>query len=138
MKINDAELFRAFLLKMTTGEYWYVGLTHHLAMDGWGFSNWARRLGKLYNNESMTVTNAGDWQAIALSDQDYLNSKKYQIDQAYWLQQQTQFDVEKLLTPHYQTLSNADEPVASQREIITIKPNQFAAIDAFAQRHHVG
>src|SRR5215207_10365722 len=40
--IADAELFRTFLVKIRDDHYRYLGLAHHLMMDGWGFSNWAK------------------------------------------------------------------------------------------------
>src|SRR5919205_248147 len=36
--INDAELFRAYLVKIADDHYRYLGLAHHIMMDGWGFS----------------------------------------------------------------------------------------------------
>ena len=46
--IENGELFKAFLLKVSDDEYYYVGLAHHVIMDGWGFSNWAEYVSKYY------------------------------------------------------------------------------------------
>ena len=129
--INNVELFKAALLKMADNQYWYVGLSHHLAMDGWGFSNWGSRLAALYNGEQMLQTD-GAWQAIALADQKYLSGKKYSSDRDYW-QQQKGLGGEPLLTPHY-----FESMSSSSREILTIDSAQFDAIVSFAASVKVG
>lgn len=37
----DVPLFKACLIKIAKNLYWYVGFSHHLALDGFGFYNWA-------------------------------------------------------------------------------------------------
>ena len=141
MAIDDAELFRAALLKIADNQFWYVGISHHLAMDGWGFSNWASRLGQLYDkgvDTQIDGSQSGLWQTIAQSDQDYLSSQKYQSDRDYWLQQTAALNAEKLLTPYYQGRDNEGKALASDREVVTLSPVQMANVSAFARDYRVG
>ncbi len=95
----NKELFRAFLLKISSACYWYLGYSHHLAIDGFGFFRWAKTLADIYNGnpfEPETVRLAD----LVDSDQTYVNSEKYKSDQNYWLQQFSKFP-KKLFFPNY-------------------------------------
>ncbi|MBL8300792.1 MAG: amino acid adenylation domain-containing protein [Rhodanobacteraceae bacterium] len=81
--LHRGSLFRAFLLKLGEESYRYAGITHHLAMDGWGFANWARELCRLYDGGDDAVQTL-DWRSVATADQDYLAAERYRVDQAYW------------------------------------------------------
>jgi amino acid adenylation domain-containing protein/non-ribosomal peptide synthase protein (TIGR01720 family) len=133
MEIDNSELFRAYLLKISDQEFWYVGFAHHLCMDGIGFANWAEQLGRLYNGEAQVLTEHVDWQTIADNDQQYLNSKKYQNDRQFWANQPA-LRSDKLLTSHYQHKYARNEVVASRREILSISPQQVSNIKAFAKQ----
>lgn len=83
LDIDDSELFRAFLIRVTDEHYRYLGLAHHLMMDGWGFSNWARMLAELYN-DPLAPAETAPWREIALDDQKYAASEHYLRDKEYW------------------------------------------------------
>ena len=138
MAIDNAPLFRAALLKISEQQYWYAGLAHHLAMDGWGFSNWASLLDKIYHGQSYPNT-CGLWQQIALDDQQYLASKKYQNDRNHWQQQQQSLSQGVRLIRHH-LQSNADKATVapSKRDIMTVSPTQFTALEQLAEQAGVG
>ena len=133
--IHEQELFKAFVLKINDESYWYVGFAHHLAMDGWGFSNWARRLGELYRVGTSETVASNNWQEIVQKDYDYLDSEKYCADRDYWLEQK-ELANEKLLAPFYHF--NQDEIVPSERQILPVTPQQFRRISALAKEFSVG
>jgi hypothetical protein len=83
IKIEDNELFQAYLLKINDDNFYYVGLTHHIAMDGWGFANWAEALGQAYRGQQ-DQKQIISWQQIVAADQTYLSSAKYLKDENYW------------------------------------------------------
>ncbi|WDE02114.1 non-ribosomal peptide synthetase [Thalassomonas actiniarum] len=117
LDIDDCELFRSYLLKISNEQYQYVGFAHHLILDGWGFANWAKQLGCIYNNEPEHVS--GDWQSVADSDLAYQQSKRYQKDKVFW-----QSELENLpqpaLPPLYQEQYQDTKTPPSHREILTI------------------
>jgi amino acid adenylation domain-containing protein len=84
--LDQGSLFRAFLLRLGDDSYRYAGITHHLAMDGWGFANWARELCRLYDGGDDAVQ-ALDWRSVAAADQDYQAGERYRVDQTYWQQE---------------------------------------------------
>ena len=79
LNIDDCELFKAMLIKLADDNYWYAGIAHHLAMDGWGFANWAKRLGQVYNDDAEQPLPAEHsealWRNIALDDSCYIAVK---------------------------------------------------------------
>lgn len=84
LAMENAELFRAYLLILGNGRYRYVGMAHHICMDGWGFSNWAGLLCDLYNDPKASAVPELPWRDIALDDVRYMESKQYAGDKAYW------------------------------------------------------
>ena len=70
--IEESELFKAAVLKISNVSYWYVGFAHHLIMDGWGFANWARRIGQYYNCEAVYQPKPYEWSEVSSLDQSYL------------------------------------------------------------------
>ncbi|WP_415838960.1 condensation domain-containing protein, partial [Pseudoalteromonas maricaloris] len=83
----DTSLFKTWLVKVEEDQYWYVGFAHHLIMDGWGFSNWAKEISRLYNqcsgDEDTTITPLA-LNTVLLKDAKYLKSQRYLKDRAYW------------------------------------------------------
>ncbi|MFT4928932.1 MAG: hypothetical protein ACI8WB_005052, partial [Phenylobacterium sp.] len=134
MKIQNSELAKTWLVKINADTYWYVALSHHLAMDGWGFSNWAYKVAEYYNSEKVNegLDETGSWQSIVAKDQHYGQSKRYQSDKAFWLEHCKQLSEklseklpEKLLTSHY--LSDFDDPnqIPSSRYRVTLTRDVF-------------
>ncbi|MBQ4878390.1 amino acid adenylation domain-containing protein, partial [Pseudoalteromonas luteoviolacea] len=83
----DTFLFKTWLVKVEEDQYWYVAFAHHLMMDGWGFSNWAKEISRLYNqctdDESKGITPLA-LNTVVLKDQEYQKSERYLKDRAYW------------------------------------------------------
>ncbi len=96
MKIIDSPLFTSLLINLGNGNFWYVGLAHHIILDGWGFSNWAKKLARIYNTYPEFSEEAPQaWLEISAQDMRYLDSKKYLQDQAFW---------KKMFTPQTERL----------------------------------
>ena len=87
LEFENGELFSAYCLKVASKEYRYVGLAHHIIMDGWGFSNWAKRLCQLYNDPLNPSPTDIPWQQIVAADEDYLASTRHISDEEYWGEQ---------------------------------------------------
>lgn len=77
-------LFRAHLLKLNDDSYFYVGVAHHVIVDGWGFANWARQLGNHYAGDAPEPEALADFARYFSQDMDYLHSERYSRDQAFW------------------------------------------------------
>ncbi|MFZ8201757.1 amino acid adenylation domain-containing protein [Alteromonas portus] len=93
-KLDNQQLFSAYLLQLNKDCFYYVGLAHHIIMDGWGFSNWARELGKFYNsiisNEPVEFE-ITRWQGVVEQDQAYLNSDKLDAHESFYREALAQF-----------------------------------------------
>jgi amino acid adenylation domain-containing protein len=122
--ITGAELFRAFLVKVADDHYRYLGLAHHLMMDGWGFSNWARLLGQLYNDPSSEIDTGISWREVALDDEKYLASEKYIKDRSYWTEH-VQRIPPPLLASRYRATPGKTAKIPSRRWIIEISRREF-------------
>jgi non-ribosomal peptide synthetase component F len=86
LEIEEAELFRSYLLKLGENQFRYVGIAHHIALDGWGFSNWARELACLYASDTPAGF-AESWRSAAIEEQSYLQGSRFHRDRAYWREQ---------------------------------------------------
>ena len=85
LTIHQSELFYACLLRLSDNEFWYVGLAHHLVIDGWGYANWALQLADIYSGK--TPRPSESFAALQQQEQQYLQSDKYHSDVAYWTEQ---------------------------------------------------
>ncbi len=82
--LYSEKLFFAFLLKISNSEYFYVGIAHHLVIDGWGFANWARQLGDYYSNNTPEVESEAHFLTYYTQDFSYLQSERYLNDKNFW------------------------------------------------------
>lgn len=135
-EIADAELFRAFFVKISEDHHRYLGLAHHVMMDGWGFSNWAKLLCQLYNNGFSTPDTGSAWQEIALDDERYIASEKYLSDKDYWIGHVKKI-APLLFSPRYRSAFNGALKVPSRRRIIEIPRAEFNELKALADNAHV-
>jgi len=131
MPVENAALFRAALLKLSDDEFWYVGCAHHLAMDGWGFANWAARLGQAYAGAE--VAQALSWHEVSAGDRAYLDGARCTADRSFW-QQELAGLPEPLLAP----AAGMGQGGRSGRAVLALEPGQFAAVGALAQQLGVG
>lgn len=135
MEVDNCELFTAALLKLHDEEYWYIGCSHHLIMDGWGFSNWAKRLSEFYNIASQESSPSGDWQEIVAKDIAYREGSLYEKDKAYWTSQELLQD--KLLTPYHKAAFNSLKPIPSVRKVLHIDNALFGKLNGLANRLNI-
>ena len=135
--IYDTELFRASLLKIADSQYQYVGLAHHLMMDGWGFANWARSLCQLYHGLSIADTSDLAWRDVALDDEKYLASERYGKDKKYWAEHIGEVPT-SLFPPRYQREFDDPSNIPSLRRTISISRADFNRLKALAASIDVG
>lgn len=82
-EIENKELFKAYLLVLSETNHRYIGIAHHLIMDGWGFANWAEQLLQLYAGQT-ALAQSLPWANIVENDALYLSKSQYQRDQEFW------------------------------------------------------
>ncbi|WP_080639746.1 non-ribosomal peptide synthetase [Xanthomonas arboricola] len=131
--IEDAQLHRAALLKLSDRLYWYVGMAHHLAVDGMGFMNWAHTLARYYDEDAM-------WDGacaiepriadIAARDADYAGSAQCARDDAYWSGQAMRF-CDSVFANDMRAVGDAGGSVRVQ---MSLTPGMYANLDALADR----
>jgi amino acid adenylation domain-containing protein len=130
--IEDRELFRTFLLKLADDKFYYVGFAHHLAMDGFGFANWAAELGRYLNGSEGEVANKR-WQQVVAKDTSYLEGKRYAKDRVYW-QKQLQDLPPPLLSPDYLYQFSHTTQIPSRRKILPISSTKHQALEQRARQ----
>ncbi len=133
LDIDNKELFRAALLKISDDEYWYIGLAHHMIMDGWGFTNWARRLGQFYQHRDGQTPASFSFKQVAHQDSDYLLSKKYQVDRDYWLKA-SEAQPDRLLSPNY----SGEHNPGSARHMMMLDGEKLSQIKQLASDYGLG
>lgn len=133
---HNSELFRAFLLKISKTRYWYIGLCHHLAMDGWGFANWAEKLAEYYRNDEGENIEVPHCEDVTEDDNGYLFEKRYQKDKAFWSEYCWDLP-EKLLVAHYKNRFSEKSNVPSKRHVIKFPRATFTRLMQHAEEMHV-
>lgn len=137
VSFDNVQLFKAFLLRLSTNEFRYVGFSHHLAMDGWGFLNWAKQLGCKYNDLTTDASCVPYWRQISNGDQEYLGSRKYALDKQYWLEQCNPMPG-RLLPSYYSNQFDNRSSIPSGRYTLRISRERFGQLELFAQELAVG
>lgn len=136
LEIIEKELFKAFIIKLSDKSHRYVGFAHHLAMDGWGFANWANKLGQLYNDLPVEFDSAKTWREVVSGDRAYLDSKKFSLAKEYW--SEYKLSGSTFLEPYYQSKFNLQKSIPSNRKISTIDQNLFVKLQQCAKNSSVG
>ena len=141
MELQNKELFKSFLIKRSDKEYWYIGMAHHLIMDGWGFANWATELAKIYQAVSkdepcLNVIEPHDWRSLASQNTQYLTSKLYERDREYW--QQNFKTADEFLARRYQESWADEELIPGHRIVRTLPSSLTEKISDLAQNWRVG
>ncbi|WP_163830678.1 non-ribosomal peptide synthetase [Spartinivicinus ruber] len=76
------------LLKLSAGKYYWYQRIHHVAIDGYGFSLFSKRVADLYTalvtNSNPTSKPFADLERVIEEDKAYRNSAKFLQDQAFW------------------------------------------------------
>ncbi len=90
-------LFRAAFIQFSPGQGYYLGMAHHLIMDGMGFRIWAERLSALYRGNQQTTslelqcsTRSLQWYEWCWADEEYFQQQRYARDKAFWMQRLSQ------------------------------------------------
>lgn len=135
-ELEDAELFRGCVIRIAEDRHWYVAVAHQVIMDGWGFSNLARELCRHYNAEPATF-DPPPWRQIAMDDEHYLSSAKYQQDKAYWAAHLLQVP-EPLLTPRRRANLTEVPRTRSTRLVVPLSEQEFANLASTAKLLQVG
>jgi amino acid adenylation domain-containing protein len=130
--IADAELFRAYVVKLADDHYRYVGLAHHVMMDGWGFSNWAKLLCQIYNDPFCTVDAGIAWREIALDDEKYVASEKYITDKSYWAGHVKRI-APSLFIPRHRLAFTGAEKIPSRRRIVELSRADLYELRSLAE-----
>ncbi|MGC0120435.1 non-ribosomal peptide synthetase [Pseudoalteromonas piscicida] len=76
-------LYKTYIIQLTDQRIWFVGVAHHLLIDGWGFALWAEALSKAYESKEYQV-NEHAQQNYFEQDSVYLESERYQKDKEFW------------------------------------------------------
>lgn len=137
MKYHETQLCQAYLLKIFDDNYWYVGLSHHLVMDGWGFLNWAKTLADYYNEGSEGKSEVSNWKDITLSDHQYITSTRYQKDKVFW-QEQFKCKPQSILPANYVAQFKESSEIPSSRHRFAIKRSIFERLSSVADSYDVG
>lgn len=137
LEMEGAELFRAYLLILGDGRYRYVGLAHHICMDGWGFSNWARLLCTLYNVPASPVVARVPWESVVSEDGCYVESRQYSGDKAYWSEHLADLSAPLFSTQPKNDSLGSGEPVG-RRCIIDFDRTELDAWKALAMEFRAG
>nr|WP_229257047.1 non-ribosomal peptide synthetase [Duganella lactea] len=139
LPVLESELFRAYLLVLGPNEHRYVGLAHHLAMDGWGFANWAQKLSEYYQGLPSTfeARHGAEWEAVVRQDTEYVASTRAGADSAYWQQALAQLP-EPLLLQLPLGERDGGVPERSQRLSFVPSPQQLSNLDQVAARIGIG
>ena len=135
-EIENKALFKGYLLKISNESYWYVGFAHHLIMDGWGFANWAKSLGLLYNGMPKEELKFSEWSEIVQKDKEYLCAKKYQADQSYWEKQP--LENSSLLPPFYESEFSAQQCIPSSRKVLTLSTSKVHQLAKIGEKYKLG
>ncbi|WP_196137571.1 non-ribosomal peptide synthetase [Aliikangiella sp. G2MR2-5] len=80
--LKEKKLYRAFLVKLSEDDFRYVGIAHHLLIDGWGFANWASALSEFYQGNH--VQTGSSWRDVVELDSKYFSSDRYVKDKKFW------------------------------------------------------
>jgi arthrofactin-type cyclic lipopeptide synthetase A len=135
LPFEDAELFKAFLFKLSESEYWYVVIAHHLMCDGWGFINLGHALAALYNRPAQDQS-VLCWRDIAASDEHYQASERYTRDRDYWRDELKNLP-ERLLFPRYGA-GTGQAAHSSLRHVVTLAEEEQSHLQQVATHMGVG
>ncbi len=79
-------LFEAFVFNLGENSGFFANF-HHLLIDGYSMLIMAKHLNKYLNNEFICVSNNISYYEYIQNEEIYINSKRYQKDRNFWLQQ---------------------------------------------------
>ena len=87
--LTDGPLIKTGLFKLNSNEHKFVLTTHHIICDGWSIGILLQDLSKLYSSYTQNTTpdlpHAPLFSAYAFEHQEFINSKDYQHQEDFWL-----------------------------------------------------
>ncbi|MCC2606940.1 non-ribosomal peptide synthetase [Planctobacterium marinum] len=134
LPIENCSLYNSYLLKLSEHSYYYVGLAHHLMIDGFGFANWAKKLSEAYNYQPAPP--ALSWQSVIEKDLKYQQSRRRESDKRYW-QETMQSAPKPFLHPQYKHLFPDKKPTPSRRHCTTIPEDIHHKLHTVAKTNDV-
>ena len=129
LEFQEAELFRAYLLKISTENYLYVGLAHHLMADGWGFANWAQYVVDHIHQDNPSSASQ-TWPEVVKNDLAFRKSKRYQNAHEFW-----KLKLKEEFPPLFSAVYDVDNGSRSRRHIKKLPIALCRAINQFSVEH---
>nr|WP_232116125.1 non-ribosomal peptide synthetase [Luteimonas sp. XNQY3] len=86
-RFDDTSLYRAALLRLRHDRHFYVGMGHHVLLDGAGFLNWGAALARFYEEPSgrwLQAYPAMTHLALLERETQYASSERCRTDAAWW------------------------------------------------------
>nr|UXB94706.1 non ribosomal peptide synthetase [Pseudomonas syringae] len=87
-RLDGEPLFRIHLLKLEAQRFYCMIYAHHIALDGWGMDGLCASLSELYNalhDQHTPDLTAPSYVDFIKDDSQYRGSRRFALDQAYWL-----------------------------------------------------
>ncbi|KPY86808.1 non-ribosomal peptide synthetase [Pseudomonas syringae pv. tagetis] len=135
--LDGSPLVDFCLIRVAHDRYWLVAQAHHLILDGWGFGQLFKSLGEIYSalraGERLDI-NAPGYSAFIADDALYQASKRYSLDEAYWLEKYRDLP-EPLLVSRYHN-RRATDPAPSHAWVQALPQALHVRMKQFAERHN--
>ncbi|KPW55901.1 Amino acid adenylation, partial [Pseudomonas caricapapayae] len=135
--LDGSPLVDFCLIRVAHDRYWLAGQAHHLILDGWGFGQLFKSLGEIYSalraGERLDI-NAPGYSAFIADDALYQASKRYSLDEAYWLEKYRDLP-EPLLVSRYHN-RRATDPAPSHAWVQALPQALHVRMKQFAERHN--
>lgn len=134
--VHGERLHQAFLIKVSQSKFYYVGIAHHIVMDGWGFANWAAELGKYYNaiiDERVPDTHQTQWQTVVEREQAFIGSRRFVTNEKYWENALSQHKGH-FLQPKYRSAYAGTRFIPGSRKSTTISRAQHNKLSQVASQ----
>ena len=91
LNIDRGELFAQALLRISDTESWWFQIAHHIALDGYGYVLFARRVAEVYSalagGIALPAHRFGELADVVAADQAYQDSAQRRTDRDYWASQ---------------------------------------------------
>ncbi|KTD46054.1 peptide synthetase, non-ribosomal [Legionella quinlivanii] len=136
IRLINNQLCYAHLVKISDNSFWYIGIAHHITLDGWGFMNWSENLAKLYSSPPEPFNNSS-WSQVVLEEQQYLNNRRYAEDKKYWLDYCAELP-DKLLSAHYLKHFKTQKTIPSRRYTVNLSSTLFKGLQELANNLKIG
>ncbi|MCF2902086.1 AMP-binding protein [Pseudoalteromonas sp. OFAV1] len=121
IKLTDDSLFKAYVIQVDESRFYFVGLMHHIAIDGYGFGLWSHSMVKaIFHNE---LDKDEDWQSSVKRNLEGKNSKKHNKSVQYWQAKLgSNSDIDKII-------SNESASKNSSRLTVQLSKEQLALLN---------